>query len=130
MTAQRANARREWRRRQDPNRDRCRDSGLLDYESRTAVLLSLVCECNLSRPNVKLRQFQIESINFVSTQVTDEESRAVRGNIAPGTSRTTLESSQGLQIGQKLRASLADLYALKSGMVAERNVVVKVVPVW
>ena len=92
--------------------------------------LSLVCECNLSRPNVKLRQFQIESVNFVSTQVTDEESRAVGGNIAPGTSGTTLESGQGLQIGQKLRASLADLYAPKSGMVAERNVVVKVVPVW
>ena len=45
--------------------------------------LSLVCECNLSRPDVKLRQFQIESINFVSTQVADEESRAVGGNIAP-----------------------------------------------
>ena len=91
--------------------------------------LSLVCECNLSRPNVKLRQFQIESINFVSTQVTDEESRAVGGNIAPGTSCTTLESGQGLQIGQKLRASLAELDALKSRMVAKRNVKVKIASV-
>src|SRR6516165_3410869 len=80
-------------------------------------------------PTCKLRQFQIESVNFVNTQVTDEESRAIGSNIAPGTSGTTLESGQGLQIGQKFRASLADLYALKSGMVAERNVVVKVVPV-
>ena len=78
----------------------------------------------------QLRQFQIESVNFVNTQVTDEESRAVGGYIAPGTSGTTLESGQGLQIGHKLRASLADLYALKGRMVAERKVVVKVVPVW
>src|SRR5262252_5395973 len=77
----------------------------------------------------KLRQFQIESVEFVGTQVTHEESGAVGGNTAPGTSGTTLESGQGLQIGQKLRASLADLNALKSGMLAERNVVVKVVPV-
>src|SRR5215469_14893157 len=81
--------------------------------------------CKLSRPDVKLRQFQIESINFVSTQVADEQSRAVGGNIAPRTGGRTLESGQDFQIGQKLRASLADLYALKSGMVAERNVVVK-----
>ena len=89
----------------------------------------MVCECNLSRATVKLRQFQIENVNFVGTQVTDEESRAVGGNIAPGTCGTTPESDQGLQIGQKLRASLADLDTVKSGMVAERDVVVKVVPV-
>src|SRR6516165_2950907 len=87
------------------------------------------CTSNLSRLNVKLRQFQIESVNFVSAQVTDEDSRAVGGNIAPGTSGATLESGQGLQIGQKLRASLADLDAPKSRMVAERNVEVKIVPV-
>ncbi len=40
----------------------------------------------------QLRQFQIESVKFVGTQVTDEESGAVGGNVAPGASRTTPES--------------------------------------
>src|ERR1700756_5691517 len=77
----------------------------------------------------QLRQFQIESVKFVGTQVTDEESGAVGGNVAPGASCTTLESGQGLQIEQTLRASFADLAPLKGGMLAERNVVVKVAPV-
>ena len=77
----------------------------------------------------QLRQFQIESVKFVGTQVTDEKSGAVGGNVAPGASRTTLESGQGLEIDQKLRASLADLAPLKGGMIAERDVVVKVAPV-
>src|ERR1700740_1631712 len=77
----------------------------------------------------QLREFQIESVKFVGTQVTDEESGAVGGNVAPRASWRALESGQGLQIEQKLRASFADLAPLKGGMLAERNVVVKVAPV-
>ena len=77
----------------------------------------------------QLRQFQIESVKFVGTQVTDEESGAVGSNTAPGTSRTTPESGQGLQFEQELRASFADLTPLKGGMLAKRNIVVKVAPV-
>ena len=52
--------------------------------------LSFVGECNLSRANVNYGSSQIESVKFVGTQVTDEESGAVRGNVAPGASPATL----------------------------------------
>ncbi len=47
---------------------------------------------------VALRQFQIEGVEFISTQVSDKEVRAIGSNCAPPISGSAFVRKQSLQI--------------------------------
>jgi len=50
---------------------------------RTTPCAICTSEVIIDVSNNKLRQFQVESVDFVGTQVADYEVRAVRSNAAP-----------------------------------------------